>query len=623
MRFSSLFPQPIHGTRSPFCPTVGNVVSGLDVRRELARALVAVISFVVGCAAQAGEPAKPAAPDIVVVGAGIAGLSSALEAGRSGANVLVLDMSSVFGGHAVMAQGLLNITGTPDQAALGIVDSPELAERDFLAWGVDADPGWVRYYTRNSRVQVFDWLTGMGVSFGGVSQPPGNSVPRAHSVQGRGMALIAAIYRECLNTPTITFQWNVRLDKLLKQGDRVIGVATTDLRTGQAREIRARSGVVLATGGFQSNLTLVRENWPNPQVLPARILAGSGVNSRGSALALAREVGAAIERLDRQWNYLTGVPDPRFPGSDRGVFLFVPSIWVNREGRRFTAENPSPKDGFASLLAQPGGTSWAIFGPESLPAINVSGSDWADFKRVEELIIRNPAIVKRGETLEELGAKTGLPAEALRETLQRFNTFAARGVDEDFGALHRPRLPIGGPPYYAIQQFPLARKSLGGIAVDGACRVLDTRHEPIRGLFAAGEVSGFGGINGQAGLEGTFLAPALVQGRVAARTIMSEMGRKEASPPTGRERVAFRAADAHQPPVPACLQCHALAGQVEQPRPGFWHFEKVHKEVLSRRLSCANCHAEIATESAGSTAHQIDSKQLMLSCAICHQGEAR
>ncbi len=569
-----------------------------------------------------GSPATPpVTPDIIVVGAGIGGLSAALEAGRGGASVLVVDMASVFGGHAVMAQGLLNIVATPAQVAQGIEDSPELAARDFMAWGEDADAAWVRYYTENSRADVFDWLTGMGVRFGGLGRPPGNSVARAHSVHGRGITLVASIYRECLETPTISFRWNVRLDGLTRRGERVGGVRLAELRTGRTFDLEARVAVVVATGGYQSNLALVREALGRKSAESGRILAGGGVNATGSALAILQRVGAVTERLDHQWNYISGIPDPRFPGSERGVLVSVPALWVNARGQRFMAENASPKEGLPVVFAQPGGTFWALFGPEALQSFYVSGSDWSDYRRIEKLIINNPDAVKRGETLHELGAKTGLPVAALEQTMQRFNAFVAAGTDDDFHAYLRG--PIAGPPFFALQCFPLARKSLGGVAIDASCRVLDRERAPIPGLFAVGEVAGFGGINGKAGLEGTFLGPALAQGRVAARVMLAESKRRPAPPPTGRAEIEFRSAEANLPQVASCLQCHALPQQVKQTRPGFWHFEKVHQAVLSRALSCTNCHAEI-TPRVGEPRHgKMGAKQVLMSCGICHQGESR
>ncbi|MDA1165565.1 MAG: FAD-dependent oxidoreductase, partial [Planctomycetota bacterium] len=98
-------------------------------------------------------------PNVIIVGAGISGLSAALELGSGGASVTVVDMSSVFGGHAVMSQGGVSVVDTPVQRETGWQDSVELAERDFIEWGEDADPEWVKYYVQNSRRDIYEWLT--------------------------------------------------------------------------------------------------------------------------------------------------------------------------------------------------------------------------------------------------------------------------------------------------------------------------------------------------------------------------------------------------------------------------------------------------------------------------------
>lgn len=578
----------------------------------------------VGVAAEESARSPPAA-DVVVVGAGIAGLSAAVELGRGGANVAVVDMASVFGGHAVMAEGLLNLVDTPYQTEHGVRDSADLAYRDYMEWGEDADRAWVRYYVEHSREEVFDWLARLGVTFNGVFAPPGNRVARAHRVRGRGIALVGPIYREALRTPGVSFRWNVRLDRLLRSGERVTGVALTDLRTGEAVELEAKA-VLLATGGFQSNLARVREAWPQALPFPPRVLAGAGINATGSGLEVARASGAAVSRLDHQWNYLSGLPDPRFPGTQRGVFAGVRSVWVNAEGRRFMAENASPKHGMPVLLRQTGATFWAIFDATARATFNVSGSDWADRRKVERLIVDNPAVVKRGETLDALAAEIGLPAAALKATIDRFNALVEAGVDEDFGRFGpgagSPPARIAGPPYFAAQFFPITRKSMGGVVIDRSCRVLDGEGGIIAGLYAAGEVTGLAGINGSAGLEGTFLGPSLLTGRVAGRAMLAELDRAPAPPPVNLKPLEFRAVGPASAGDAQCMNCHALPEKIATPRPGFWHFEKVHRAVLDRSLACMDCHGEIVAEAApGSAAHRIDRAAQLATCAACHRGE--
>jgi len=130
-------------------------------------------------------------PDAIVVGSGIAGLSAAYEPAKGGAKVSDIDMASVFGGHAVMATGDLCLVATPFQEAQGIKDSPDLAYQDFMKWGDDANPEWVRYYVDHSRTEVYDWLTSLGVTFEKLVLPAGNSVKRTHRTKGRGISLVS------------------------------------------------------------------------------------------------------------------------------------------------------------------------------------------------------------------------------------------------------------------------------------------------------------------------------------------------------------------------------------------------------------------------------------------------
>ena len=559
--------------------------------------------------------------DAIIVGSGIAGLSAAYELGRGGARVTIVDMASVFGGHAVMATGDLCLVGTPFQAAKGLKDTPDIAFKDFLDWGEDADPAWVRYYVEHSRDEIYDWVTSLGVTFETFATPAGNSVLRTHRTKGRGIGLVSPIFGECARRPNISFLWNTRVDKLLTREGRVTGVHGKNVRTGEQRELTARV-VVLATGGFQSNLDMVRESFARDVPFPERFLIGSGVNSTGSGLGLAREAGAKLTRLDHQWNYITGLPDPRYPGTNRGLHAVnADSVWVNADGQRFLAERSSAKFGFPVVARQKGATYWSIFDEASKRSFWVAGSDWGSFETIEKLIFADPAVVKSAPTLEELAGKCGLPAAALQSTIERFNRMVDKGVDEEFqrfgpGKDYEPR-KLGQPPYYCVQFFPLTRKSMGGVAIDRSGHVLDASDRIIPGLYAAGELTGLAGINGKAALEGTFLGPSIITGRVAGRTALTEIGSKPEPPP--RERPA-PSPSPQEGTNGACTTCHPLATLVERPREGYWHFEKVHRVVLEKQWDCPKCHAELGTRFDASR-HHIDRLAQVQVCRFCHAGE--
>lgn len=547
--------------------------------------------------------------DVVVVGAGISGLSAALELGRGGAHVVVVDMSSVFGGHAVMSQGSVSIVATPLQEQRGIADSPDLALEDFQRWGEDPHAAWVRYYVDHSRADIYDWLIELGVRFGDVLASPGNSVAREHQPLGRGIGLVTPIYRACLELDSVDFVWNAKVEQLLRDDGRVTGVLARDLRTGDERALRGRA-VILATGGFQNNLDMVREFWPAEFRFPERVLLGSGRHSLGLGHRLAQSVGGELVQMDHQWNYFTGLPDPRDPSGQRGLNATnLYGILVNSEGRRFVNFHGWAKEVMPALLRQERATAWCIFDAASKRYFTVSGSDWGDFKKVDQLILQNPDLVKTADTLEELARRAHLPPQALVETVARYNQLVASGVDADFGRFgpgkpefsNKASPQIATPPFYALQTFPLTRKSMGGVAIDLQARVLDRRQQPIPGLFAVGELAGLAGINGKAALEGTFLGPCIVTGRVAARTLLQEL---HTSPrPTTAE-------------TSRCVDCHDLPALLAQPRPAYWHFEKTHRAAADRNLDCRHCHSELAPYRAD--AHRIHRQSLAASCVLCH-----
>jgi flavocytochrome c len=549
------------------------------------------------------------ATDVIVVGAGISGLSAALELGRGGANVTLVDMSSVFGGHAVMSQGSVSIVATPAQERAGIKDTPDLAFKDFHDWGEDPNTEWVRYYVDNSRREIYDWLDELGVRFSEVASSSGNSVPREHQPEGRGIGLVTPIYRACLALGHIEFLWNSKVEQLLRDNDRVIGVQVRDVRTGRDRELRGK-GVILATGGFQSNLDMVREFWPAEFRFPDKILAGSGRHSIGLGHQLAQTVGGELVHMDYQWNYFTGLPDPRYPGTNRGLNATnLYGILINAEGRQFANFHGWAKEVMPVLLKQKQISCWCIFDEASKPHFVVSGSDWGDFKKVDALILQNSNLVKKADTLEQLAELASLPAQNLVETVARYNELVDLGEDKDFGrfGLGKPEFSnkaspkIARPPFYAMQTFPLTRKSMGGVAIDLQCRVLDKDKQPILGLYAVGELAGLAGINGKAALEGTFLGPCIVTGRVAARSLLKELAISRSPAARGESR---------------CTECHNIAESLGQAREGYWHFEKVHRAIADRGIDCRQCHADMTPYREDN--HRINWQSLTASCVACH-----
>jgi predicted oxidoreductase len=580
---------------------------------------LAILSF----ATRAGAAERQA--DVIVVGSGIAGLSAALEAARTGAHVLVIDMASVFGGHAVMSEGGVNIVRSPLHEAKNVPDTSEIAYADFVRWGEDVNKDWVRYYVDHSRREVHDWLVSLGVVFENLRQTPGNSVPRFHETRGRGLGLVGPIYRACLQSPNIRFLWNTRVGSLLTTREAVTGVATENLRTGEKRDYRA-AAVVLATGGFQNNPELLRQYWPKEYPFPPRLLLGSGVNSKGSGLTMATAVGAAVSHPDYQWNYPYGLPDPRDPTRLRGLNARnTGGIWVNAAGERFVNEIQSAKVTLPAIVRQPRSTYWTIFDADAKPFFYVAGTDWTPVA-IDRLIFGNPELVVSAGSVAELASRIGLPAARLTQTIERYNQLVAKGDDPDFQrfgpsslpfareltAVRTPPRVIAKPPFYAVQMYPMTRKSNGGLGIDLSGRVLNAGRAPIPGLYAAGEATGSAGINGKAGLEGVWLGPGVATGRVAGRAAATH-GRGHADqilPPSPSGSTRKITGDK------SCVACHDLGQLVGQNRTGFWHFEQVHRAVLETNKSCVQCHAELTPNA--DRPHAIDRLVQVVACASCH-----
>lgn len=330
-------------------------------------------------------------------------------------------------------------------------------------------------------------------------------------------------------TGNVSFSWDTKGISLIRDGDRIIGVRARRLRDGTEIDYLARV-VILATGGFQNNMEMVREYWPKDLPFPERLLLGAGPNAVGSGHTMAKAVSAQLRNMGYQWNYSTGLPDPRDLSGARGLNAFnQQSIWINKAGRRFVNESQDTKTTFPAVIRQPGSTYWAIFDSAARGTFFISG--W-NSQKIEDRIFGNPVMktfVKSAPTVHELAAAAGLPLDATEDTVRKWNKMVTEGRDIDFGRIGSSRTPwaypqkIERPPFYAVQFFPLTRKSMGGVAIDQSCRVVDVLDRPIPGLYAVGELTGLAEINGKPSLEGTFLGSSIITGRVAGRAVVAEL----------------------------------------------------------------------------------------------------
>jgi hypothetical protein len=338
--------------------------------------------------------------DIVVAGAGIAGIAAAHEALARGRRVILVDrdVEENLGGQAKEAFGGLWFAGTPLQRRRGIADGPELGLADWLSYG-ELGPehawprAWAQAYVERCVPDVHDWLIAMGIRFMPVPmwverglQVPGNSVPRFHLVWGTGRALSDCLVGRLLAHPRrdlLELRFCHRVDALVTRAGRVAGLAGATEPGGEPFEIASES-VVVASGGISGDIERVRRHWhADWGAPPAVILNGSHRFADGTLHDAALRAGANVTHLDWQWNYAAGIRHwrPRKPG--HGLSLIPPksALWLNARGERI---GPPPlvagfdtRELVARICAEPGGYSWQLLNRRiALRELAVSGAEF-------------------------------------------------------------------------------------------------------------------------------------------------------------------------------------------------------------------------------------------------------
>jgi predicted oxidoreductase len=531
--------------------------------------------------------------DVVVVGAGLAGLVATAELVAAGRRVVLVDQEpeQSLGGQAHWSFGGLFLVDSPEQRRMGVRDGLDLALQDWAgSAGFDRGPDdrwprqWARAYVEFAAGEKRAWLRDHGVRFfpvvgwaerGGYgADGPGNSVPRFHVVWGTGPALV--------ESGRVTLAFRHRVDALTTTAGVVDGVSGTVLepsdvprgarssRTAVGRfELRAQA-VVVTSGGIGGDHDLVRRGWPNrlgdP---PGELLTGVPASVDGRMLAITEDAGASVVGRDRMWHYTEGVasPDPVWPGHGIRILPGPSSLWVDATGRRLPVPLFPGFDTLSTLahLRRTGHDhSWfvltrriaerelALSGSEQNPDLTGKdvrqvlgrargglpgpvrrlvdhGADVVVDRDLRGLVSRMNALV--GEPLVDHDRLERQVVARDREVRNPFakdlQVVAVRGARRYLGdrlirtaAPHRLLDPAAGP-LLAIRLRVLTRKTLGGLETDLSGRVLRPDGGPLPGLYAAGEVAGFGGggMHGYRSLEGTFLGGCLFSGRQAGRAV--------------------------------------------------------------------------------------------------------
>lgn len=471
--------------------------------------------------------------DIVVVGSGVAGLAAAIEARVKRANVLLLESQSTIGGTSAVSAGGCCIVDTPLQRRAGIRDTVEGALSEwFELGGPTVDQAWARQYVENSKTFIYDWVEQLGIRWIDLKQPEGNELPRWHQPEGWGKAIVQALLDRA-QVLGADIRTGSQVQRLLIDSNTVAGVEVA--ANGKTYKV-VSPAVIVCTGGYAGNITKVLTWCPTLGTIQ-RLLAGGGVCALGQGHdLLQRDANAQLCHLDHIWLYPVGTPDPMDSSGTRGIAprLLRGDIWLNSRGERFHNESlTGPRIGSVALLKQPNQTAWMVFSAVEIKHLQLyntaayfpPATDGEDLP-AKESFWKDSAYAWRAASIEGLAEAIGLPTDAVRFTVDAFNSDIAKGFSHDsrHGRPLRDAIPLDRD-LAAIQIFPMAQKTFGGVRTDLRCRVIDRSGTCVRGLFAAGEVAGMAGgcINGRAALEGTMFGPCLYSGRVAGATAASHL----------------------------------------------------------------------------------------------------
>lgn len=450
------------------------------------------LTMLVGCGTTKKESAN--SYDVVVVGAGGAGLSAAIAASEAGANVVILEKMPIAGGNTTRATGGMNAAETKFQEALGIEDSVDLFVEETMKGGYDkADEELVRYMAENS-ADAIDWLDTMGITLDGVSFSGGFSVARIHRPKDGssvGSYLVDGLLKK-IDELGIEIAYNTEATELVMDKDKVVGVKAK----GPDGELTydAKS-VIVTTGGFGANLDMVVEYQPNLKGFVTTNAAGA----TGDGILLAQKVGA--DTVDMEEIQIHPTVEQETSQLITEALRGEGAILVNQGGERFTNELLTRDKVSAAEIAQEGGYAYIVF-DEALKEKN---------KVVEKYIAQG--YTYSGDTPEKLAEEIKVDPAVLSKTFETYNESVSAGADSEFDREPKALIAVDKAPFYAIKIAPGIHHTMGGIKINVETQVLKEDDKPIEALYAAGEVAG--GIHGGNRIGGNAVADIVVFGRQA------------------------------------------------------------------------------------------------------------
>lgn len=432
--------------------------------------------------------------DIVIVGAGGAGMAAALSAKDAGMNPVILEKMPIAGGNTLKSSGGMNASETKFQEAQGIEDSNELFFEDTLKGGKGTNDQDLLHYLVDNSASAIDWLDSMGITLDNISYSGGASVKRIHRPHDGsavGTYLVDGLLRN-IHEQEIPLFVNADVTKINETDGKVTGVNVKI--NGEEKEI-AGDAVVVTTGGFGSNKELIEKYRPDLKGYVSTTSEGS----TGDGIKMIEELGGATVDMDQIQVHPTVVQDTGMLISEtvRGEG----AILANQQGERFYNELETRDNVSAAITDLPESYAYLIF-------------DNALAGRAKQVdYYKEQGVVVEADTIEALAEKIDVDPATLKKTLDTWNQAVTDKADKDFGRETAMDYDLTEGPFYAIQIAPGIHHTMGGVKINTKTQVLKEDGTPITGLYAAGEVTG--GIHGQNRIGGNAVADIMVFGRQA------------------------------------------------------------------------------------------------------------